>query len=308
MSLPSLLRLPVLVLAVLACALPGARSQEQPKLRFTLVATEADDKDAFTAARRWFTDAKTDKDRQAALARLAGKGEAPPVPTEVEVTPARRTTDKDLAALSAAAVPVLGPGDLLLGAALAGRPEKDVLIPAVMRKLPHAYRWGRLSDAEGKALGLANAAAVTQARQAGEAVVLPRTHSLIWSRAGRAPEAAAEYFVLLREQPADQAVTEAALERVRALPGDVAPSLGVKLNKAGADRFKDFTTANKAHLVALELNGQVARIVRLDESIDDGIFYLNGIPQAAEVRELAAQLQRLVPEKPKDKPKGPQDR
>jgi hypothetical protein len=283
-----------LALAVLACLSASAHSQERPGLRFAAVAVEANDKDAFAAVRRWFGDAKTDKDRQTALAKLAEKGEAPPVPTEIEEKPASRTNNKAEVALSAATVAPLDLGALLAGAALSTRPARDLVTPAVMRKLPHEYRWVRLSDTEAKALHLDAAQAVTKARQTGEPVALPGHPFLIWSRAGKGPTGPAEYFVLVREEPRDKVVTEAALERVSALPGDVAPCLGIRLSKDGAGRFKAFTAAHKpGSQVALVLGDRVARIVRIEEAIDDGVFYLGGLC-GDEVRDLAATLQGLV--------------
>jgi hypothetical protein len=293
-GLLSLSRPTVLALAALACLSAPVRSQDRPGLRFAVVAVESGDKDAFAAARRWFSDAKTDMNRKTALAKLAEKGEAPPVPTEIEEKPATRTNDKAELALSAAALAPLDLGALLAGAALSAKPAKDMVIPAVTRKLPHEYRWVRLSDAEAKSLRLDAVDAVTKARQAGEPVVLPGHKFLLWGRAGKAPMGPAENFVLVREEPRDKVVTEAALERVSALPGDVSPSLGIRLSKDGSDRFKAFTTAHKpGSQVALVLGDRVARIVRLEEAIDDGVFYLGGL-RPEEVHDLAAQLQGLV--------------
>jgi hypothetical protein len=108
------------------------------------------------------------------------------------------------------------------------------------------------------------------AREKGEAFVLQRTERgiLIFSRKSSKPEEKFGYFVLLRNMPAEQAVTSKHIEKVtEGTDFQKNPCVNLRLNKDGGDRFHALTDASKERQLAIVYEGQVFSAPKIKAAI-----------------------------------------
>jgi hypothetical protein len=303
---------------------PAAQAQ-QTRLAIYTIATDQSDKAALEAARKYFSDLKTNKDEQAKDEALAEGGKAPAFPTtQTETTAAPEGTPPELA-VTAVGLPQLTLGDQILAAVLLAKPAKPADKPKVEAPTS-TYRWIPLGSAEIRLLSLAAsltdadplrkkiAEESAKAREGGEPYVHPIRKWILFTRASRDKSVAQaerdktiEYFLLAREEPKDKAITESDLAQVRPLLSDADPALLIQFNEAGTKRLKDFTTSNVPTTVkvgdkevkvyrfmVLALDDKILQIVRIGESIGDGKMQVGGRMTTDEVRDMAKKLQGLV--------------